>query len=350
MTPGRTAVRARSDSAEAAPILVVDGVTKAFRFRDRPFGPRKHLVAVNRVSLTVTPGETVAIIGESGCGKSTLGRLMTGEVAPDAGQVRIEGRGVRSLTRLEKARIIQPIAQDPKAALNPRWTVARSLGEPLELHRRVPPKARKAAIEQALLRVGLAPGIASRFPRELSGGEAQRVTIARALLVSPKVLVCDEPVSALDAAVQADIVRLLLEIQSSEGTTLVFISHDLKLVSRIGHRIAIMYLGEIVEIMPAERLGGVPSHPYTQALVGAAPRLGRRPRKVRRATLTGEVPSPVDRPSGCVFHPRCTLAAEVCGRSKPSFETVGEDHFMACHFAGQEQAALQPAEATGSGA
>ena len=350
MTPGRTAVRARSDSAEAAPILVVDGVTKAFRFRDRPFGPRKHLVAVNRISLTVTPGETVAIIGESGCGKSTLGRLMTGEVAPDAGQVRIEGRAVDALTRLEKARTIQPIAQHPKAALNPRWTVARSLGEPLELHRLVPPKERKAAIEQALLRVGLAPGIASSFPRELSGGEAQRVTIARALLVSPRVLVCDEPVSALDAAVQADIVRLLLEIQSSEGTALVFISHDLKLVSRISHRIAIMYLGEIVEIMPAGGLGGVLSHPYTQALFGAAPRLVRHPGKVRRATLAGEVPSPVDRPSGCVFHPRCALAAKVCSRMSPGFESVGSDHLMACHFAGREQPAFGPAEATSSGA
>lgn len=350
MTPRRAAVRTQSNSAEAVPLLAVDGVTKAFRFRDRPFGPRKQLVAVNRVSLTVSPGETVAIIGESGCGKSTLGRLMTGEVAPDAGRVRIEGRGVRSLTRLEKARIIQPIAQDPKAALNPHWTVARSLGEPLGLHRLIPPKERKATIEQALLRVGLARGIASRFPRELSGGEAQRVTIARALLVSPRVLVCDEPVSALDAAVQADIVRLLLEIQSSEGTALVFISHDLKLVSRIGHRVAIMYLGEIIEIMPAERLGSVLSHPYTQALVGAAPRLGHRPRKARRATLTGEVPSPVDRPSGCVFHPRCALAAEVCGRDKPSFESVGSDHLMACHFAGREQSAYDPAEARSSGA
>lgn len=318
----------------AGPVLEIERASKTFRFKLGRFGRSKRLVAVREASLRVFPGQTVAIIGESGCGKSTLGRMATGELLPDDGSVMIAGRPVQALERAEKARLVQPIPQDPKAALDPRWTIGRSLAEPLRLHRICSNGEIAAAVEAALARVGLGKEIAARFPREVSGGEAQRVVIARALLLSPKVLVCDEAVSALDAAVQSEIIDLLLTIQKREQTALVFISHDLTLVGRIADRTEIMYLGEVVESLPAGGLGGPGRHPYTSALTGAMPRIGRGPRDRKRATLAGEVPSPIERPTGCVFHPRCSYAVERCRTTVPPSAEVASGHCMKCHLAG----------------
>lgn len=316
------------------PVLEIVRASKAFQFKDRRFGPSRRLVAVREASLDIYPGQTVAIIGESGCGKSTLGRLATGELAPDSGSVMIAGRPVQALERAERARLVQPIPQDPKAALDPRWTVGRSLAEPLRLHRICSNGEIQASVDAALAKVGLDTAIAARFPREVSGGEAQRIVIARALLLSPKALVCDEAVSALDAAVQSDIIDLLLAIQKRERTALVFISHDLTLVGRIADRIEILYLGEIVESLPPDRLGRPGQHPYTSALTGAMPRIGRGPRNRKRATLAGEVPSPVERPAGCVFHPRCPHAVDRCRTTVPPSVEVAPGHRMTCHLAG----------------
>lgn len=318
----------------AGPVLEIERASKTFRFKHGSFGRSTRLVAVREASLRIFPGQTVAIIGESGCGKSTLGRLATGELLPDDGSVMIAGRPVQALERAEKARLVQPIPQDPKAALDPRWTIGRSLAEPLRLHRICSNGEIAAAVEAALARVGLGKEIAARFPREVSGGEAQRVVIARALLLSPKVLVCDEAVSALDAAVQSEIIDLLLTIQKREQTALVFISHDLKLVGRIADRIEIMYLGEVVESLPAGGLGRPDRHPYTSALTRAMPRIGRGPRDRKRATLAGEVPSPIERPDGCVFHPRCSYAVERCRTIVPPSVEVARGHCMKCHLAG----------------
>ena len=316
-----------------SPILVINDVSKTFRIRSGFFGGNLSLTAVKSASLTVWAGEIVAVIGESGCGKSTLGRLITTEISPNGGTVEFSGTDAGEFALRERAKFVQPVPQDPKGALDPRWKIGRILSEPIRIHGLVPEARIGEMVDDMLDQVGLKSNMAEKFPRDLSGGEAQRVVIARAIALSPKVLVCDEAVSALDAAVQVDIIKLLLSVRDSTRTALVFISHDLAMVNRISDRVMIMYLGEILEIVPASRLGHEAGHPYSSALIKAAPRYGRAPDAGPRATLKGEVPSPIDRPGGCVFHPRCPIADSVCRTTEPRFVTVSEGHLVKCHFA-----------------
>lgn len=312
------------------PLLELDRVCVDFTLRKGLFARKLALRAVEGVSLALTGGETLAVVGESGSGKTTLGRAVIGDLHPTRGRVVINGVSLGSLSRKGRARIAQPVAQDPSAALDPRWTIRRLLREPFRIHKELASDP-AAAIDDILEATRLPKALLERFPHELSGGQLQRVAIARALLLRPKLLVCDEAVSALDAAVQAEIVELLKSIQQEFGTAILFITHDLHLVPRIADRIAVMYLGRLVEIGRADRIGGSASHPYTQALYGAAPRIGRRTGK--RATLQGEPPSPVDRPAGCAFHPRCPYAVDRCASVPPEPVSPGGSVFVSCHLA-----------------
>ena len=314
-----------------APLLQTDGLTKVFRvggpipFRRRP------LTALSGATLNLGVGETLGVVGESGCGKSTLGRLIVGDLVPSAGSVSLAGRPVSSIPRLDRARLVQPIVQDPRGTLDPRWRLGALLAEPLVIHGRTDRMADRVA--GALSAVRLAPDIAARFPHQISGGQAQRIAIARALLPEPRLLVCDEALSALDAAVQVDIVRLLLDLQAERHLSMVFISHDLGLVRQISHRVAVLYLGRVVEIGPVEAVGTASSHPYTRALIGSAPRLDPRRRRTARATLEGETPSPLSPPAGCVFHTRCPVAVGRCRTQVPPPVAVAAGHQVLCHLA-----------------
>ncbi len=313
------------------PLLDVTGLSKVFRLRGpNPFH-RRRLTAVAAVDLVLAPGETLGVVGESGCGKSTLGRLIVGDLAPSAGTVRLARRPVSAMTRKERARLVQPIVQDPRATLDPRWRIGALLAEPLVIHGQRNGSADR--VREALASVRLPPDIADRLPHQISGGQAQRLAIARALLPEPRLLVCDEALSALDAAVQADIVHLLRRVQAERDTAMLFISHDLDLVRHLSHRVAVMYLGRIVEIGPVDRIGTRQSHPYTRALIGAAPRIDPHRRRTKRATLEGETPSPIDPPPGCAFQTRCPLAIDRCRIQVPPPVRVGPGQIVHCHLA-----------------
>ena len=311
--------------------LETDRLTKTFYVRSAVPFRRRPLTAVNDVTLCVDHGQTLGVVGESGCGKSTFGRLVVGDLMPSAGTVSLGGRPVSGIPRRERARRVQPIVQDPRAALDPRWRVGALLAEPLEIHGWRTHRAER--VGEALSAVRLPPDIASRFPHQISGGQAQRVAIARALMSRPRLLVCDEALSALDIAVQVNIARLLQSIQRRDGTSIVFISHDLHLVRHLSHRIAIMYLGRVVEVGPVDAVGSSLSHPYTRALIGAAPRIDPRQRRAKRATLDGETPSPLDPPPGCVFQTRCPIAVGRCRLQPPPPVAVGQRHEVHCHLA-----------------
>jgi len=308
------------------PLLEAYDLVKHFPVRDAIGRRRGAVHAVDGVSLVVAPGETLAIVGESGCGKSTLGRLLLGLIPPDAGQVRFGGDELTQLSAAAlraRRRDMQMIFQDPYASLDPRQTVQDAVAEPLRLHRIVRRGEEAGRVASLLTRVGLSPEHARRWPHEFSGGQRQRVAIARALASGPRLILGDEPVSALDVSVQAQVIELLRGLISEMGLAFILISHDLGVVRQIADRVAVMYLGRIVEEGPAEALLAAPRHPYTRALRAAVPGGGRR-----AAPVAGDVPSPINPPAGCRFHTRCPHVEEVCRSVVPPLSGG-----VACHLA-----------------
>ena len=317
-------------------LLVVAGLTKHFPVRRGAFGlVSGHVRAVDGVDFHLEQGETLAIVGESGCGKSTVGRLVLRLLEPTAGEVRFEGEDLLALSdeamRARRQRM-QVIFQDPYASLNPRMTVGAMLGEPLMLHGLAKTEsARRARVGELLELVGLRPDHARRYPHEFSGGQRQRLAIARALAVEPRLIVADEPVSALDVSIQAQVINLMRSLQQRFGLAYIFISHDLAVVKHIADRIAVMYLGKIVETATTEELFRSPRHPYTRALLSAVPLPD--PTAVReRALLEGDIPSAMNPPSGCRFHTRCRFAREACRHDVPVLVRDGMDHATACPY------------------
>ncbi len=297
---------------------------------------RGFVKAVDGVSFTVGPGETVGLVGESGCGKTTLGRAVIRLTEPTEGTIRFDGE---EITRLQgeslrtRRRHFQMIFQDPYGSLNPRMTVGEIIGEAIDIHRlAADPSARSARISQLLAQVGLDAAHASRYPHEFSGGQRQRIGIARALAVQPKLIVCDEPVSALDVSVQAQVINLLQDLQRELGVAYLFVAHDLAVVEHISQRILVMYLGRVVETAPSRELIRDPKHPYTQALISAVPEIDPATRR-QRIILSGDVPSPITPPSGCPFHPRCPMAEARCRTEVPALREVAPGHHAACHLA-----------------
>ena len=293
--------------------------------------------AVDGVSFALARGETLGLVGESGCGKSTLGRAVVRLLTPTEGEIHFEGENIGALrghALRSRRHGFQMIFQDPFGSLDPRMTVAEIIGEALEIHKLAPNSAaRRARVEQLLEAVGLSARHAERYPHEFSGGQRQRIGIARALAVEPKLIVCDEPVSALDVSVQAQIVNLLQDLQEQRGLAYLFIAHDLAVVEHISRRVMVMYLGRVVELGAASAVIGAPKHPYTQALISAVPVVDPTEKRAR-LVLPGDVPSPIHPPSGCPFHPRCPIAEARCRTEIPPLREIEPGHWAACHLAG----------------
>ncbi|MEN9724074.1 MAG: hypothetical protein RJB38_2060 [Pseudomonadota bacterium] len=319
------------------PLLEVRDLVKRFPVRGGLLGKEIGAVqAVSGVSFSVARGETLGLVGESGCGKSTLGRCILRLIEPTAGQVFFKGQDITTLSEPEMRRLrrqMQIIFQDPYASLNPRMTVEEILSEPIEVHRLAGNRDEKMSKIYRLLDLcGLRRESLQRYPHEFSGGQRQRICIARALAVEPEFIVCDEPVSALDVSIQAQIINLLQDLQKELKLTYLFIAHDLKVVEHISNRVAVMYLGRIVEVAPAEELYANPRHPYSQALLSAIP-IPDPSRRKNRIMLKGDVPSPLHPPKGCHFHPRCQKAVDRCVQSYPD-ETQNGEHRFRCHAPG----------------
>jgi oligopeptide/dipeptide ABC transporter ATP-binding protein len=322
------------------PLIQVRQLKKHFPIRqgliiEKEIGSVK---AVDGITFDILRGETLGLVGESGCGKTTAGRTILGLYPITAGSVNIAGI---SLEQADKAhmkllrRKAQMIFQDPYASLNPRWTVSAIIGEPLRVHKILAnDKARDERVHELMLKVGLSPRLINRFPHEFSGGQRQRIGVARALACSPEFIVCDEPISALDVSIQAQVVNLLEELQDEFTLTYLFIAHDLSMVRHICDRVAVMYLGIIVELAERNELYENPLHPYTQALLSSVPIPDpKRDRLRHRIILKGEIPSPINPPSGCRFHPRCSIAVERCAIDVPEWREITTGHWVACHLA-----------------
>ena len=329
------------------PMLKTLDLVKSFAVRRGFFAQQKlRLMAVDRVSMHINEGETLGLVGESGCGKSTLGLTVMQLYQPTSGRVRFDGEDLVDMDRARLAQVrlkMQMIYQDPFASLDPRLTVEAILAEPMIIHKLGTREERRSEARRLLDIVGLPPDALQRFPNEFSGGQQQRIGIARALTLQPKLMICDEPVSSLDVSVQAQILNLLRDLQDEYHLTYLFISHNIAVTHFMSRRIGVMYLGRLVEIGPSENIVNDPRHPYTQSLISAVPE--PRPTKEKKVRLlSGDVPSPIDRPSGCPFHPRCPLASgrgmpDECSQVEPQLlassrlRSLGPEHQVACHFA-----------------
>ncbi|MEI3604197.1 dipeptide ABC transporter ATP-binding protein [Pseudogracilibacillus sp. SE30717A] len=319
----------------AKPLLEVSGLKKHFDIKGGVFGRKVGTVqAVNDISFTVMEGEILGIVGESGCGKSTTGKAILRLIEPTEGKVTFEDHDLTNLSDEEMRKLrrdMQMIFQDPYASLNPRHTVEKIISEPLLIHGVKSSEQRSQRVKELLEVVGLNPYHATRYPHQFSGGQRQRIGIARALANNPKLIICDEPVSALDVSVQSQILNLMSELRDEFNLTYIFIAHDLSVVKHISDRVGVMYLGNMVELTEKDKLYEDPKHPYTQALLSAVPSLDPDIRK-ERIILQGDVPDPANPPTGCVFHTRCPKAMEVCKQEKPMFSEVEDRHFVACHL------------------
>jgi peptide/nickel transport system ATP-binding protein/oligopeptide transport system ATP-binding protein len=317
------------------PILEVNGLKKYFDIKGGPLGRKVGEVkAVDDVSFTVMEGEILGIVGESGCGKSTTGKSILRLIEPTEGEVRFEDKDITNTNGEQMRKLrkdMQIIFQDPYASLNPRHTVEKIVGEPLLVHGMKSAAQRKERVQELLETVGLSAYHASRYPHQFSGGQRQRIGIARALANNPKLIICDEPVSALDVSIQSQILNLMEELRDQFNLTYIFIAHDLSVVKHISDRIGVMYLGRMVELTDRDRLYDDPKHPYTQALLSAVP-LPDPDLQKERIILKGDVPSPANPPSGCAFHTRCPHAMDICRQVRPEFKPVEDNHFVACHL------------------
>jgi len=321
----------------AKPLLEVSGLKKHFDIKGGIFGRTVGKVqAVNDISFNVMEGEILGIVGESGCGKSTTGKALLRLIEPTEGTVKFQDSDITNLNDEEMRKLrkdMQIIFQDPYASLNPRHTVEKILSEPLLIHGVTSAKERSDRVCELLEVVGLSAYHASRYPHQFSGGQRQRIGIARALANNPKLIVCDEPVSALDVSVQSQILNLMVELRDEFNLTYIFIAHDLSVVKHISDRVGVMYLGNMVELTDKDKLYDDPKHPYTEALLSAVPSLDPDVKK-ERTILEGDVPNPANPPSGCVFHTRCPKAMDICKVKKPEFKKVEDRHSVACHLHG----------------
>ena len=316
-------------------LVVVDGIKKTFPIDSGFLGSKKSVKAVNRVSFEIKEGETFSLVGESGCGKSTTGRLVTRLLTPDEGKIWINNEEISKMNenRLREVRKqVQMVFQDPYASLNPRMKIRDVVGEPLIIHTKLSTAEREKLVSEMLEVVGLNSYHADKFAHEFSGGQRQRIGIARALILKPKLIVADEPVSALDVSIQSQILNLLKDLQEEFHLTYLFISHDLSVVEHISDEIGVMYLGSLVESGPKESIFANPQHPYTKALLSSVPIPDPRAKR-ERIILQGDVPSPVNPPSGCSFHTRCPYKMDICTTTAPPLrESAESDHFVACHL------------------
>jgi oligopeptide/dipeptide ABC transporter ATP-binding protein len=333
-----SAAAAADGKADRQPLVRVTGLKKYFPITQGIILQREigRVHAVDGVDFEVFPGETLGVVGETGCGKSTLGRLVCRLLPVTEGTVEFDGRDVTHLKGKELRRFrrqVQMIFQDPYSSLNPRKRVGAIIGDPFQIHGIADGKERKLRVQELMEVVGLNPEHYNRFPAEFSGGQRQRIGVARALALRPKLIICDEPVSALDVSIQAQVINLLEDLQSEFSLTYIFIAHDLSVVRHVSDRVAVMYLGKVVELSNAKRLYAEPKHPYTGALLSAVPVADPDlAEKRERVILHGDVPSPIDPPSGCRFHPRCPKAQERCVTEEPPLEPKASGDLAACHF------------------
>ena len=317
------------------PLLEVKHLKKHFPIKGGVFSKTiGYVYAVDDINFTLEKGETLGLVGESGCGKSTTGRTILRLIEPTDGTISFEGQNITNLDKSAMRalrREMQIIFQDPYASLNPRMTVGSIIGEPLEIHKIAKGSEKEERVASLLQKVGLRAEDMRKYPHEFSGGQRQRIGIARALALNPKLIVCDEPVSALDVSIQAQVINLLEDLQAEFGLSYLFIAHNLNVVEHISNRVAVMYLGQIVELASDEELYKNPQHPYTEALLSAVP-IPDPTVKKKRIILEGDVPSPINPPKGCHFHTRCMYKDKICEEVEPEFKDIGGGHWVACHF------------------